>query len=120
MRAELLDSILNELNAASPGIEASAIISYDGLMMATAVPAGTEEERLSAMAAAMLSLCERALSELDRGQMRQLIIDGSDGLIVLTRAGEDALLLVLTRSNARLGLTLLDIKRSIKDIKDLL
>lgn len=120
MRAEMLDSILTELNAVSPSVDASAILSYDGLVMATALPAGMEEDRLSAMAAAMLSLGERALAELSRGSMEQMVVKGTEGLIILHRATDDALLLVLARADVRLGITLLDIKRSTKDIKDLL
>lgn len=120
MRAEMLDSILQELNAVSPAVDASAIISFDGLVMASSISSELEEERLAAMAAAMLSLGERATSELNRGDMQQMVIKGAEGFIVLTAATDDAVLVVLTQSAARIGLTMLDIKRSVKDVKDLL
>ncbi len=120
MRAEMLDSVLQELNAVSPAVEASAIISFDGLVMASSIPSEMEEERLAAMAAAMLSLGDRATSELNRGEMQQMLIRGNSGFIILTLATDDAVLVVLTQSAAKIGLTMLDIKRSIKDVKDLL
>lgn len=120
MRAEMLDSVLQELNAVSPSVEASAIISFDGLVMASLIPSEMEEERLAAMAAAMLSLGDRATSELNRGDMQQMLIRGNNGFIILTQATDDAVLVVLTQPAAKVGLTLLDIKRSIKDVKDLL
>ena len=45
MRADMLTSILSELNGSSADIEASAIVSTDGLMMAALLPAGMDEDR---------------------------------------------------------------------------
>ena len=63
-RTELMVDRLREMQAASPEIEASAVVSVDGLIMASALPAEVEEDRVSAMSAAMLSLGERIASEL--------------------------------------------------------
>ena len=46
---------LRELQASSPDIEASAVVSVDGLSIASALPREVEEDRVSAMSAAMLS-----------------------------------------------------------------
>jgi len=43
MRSEMLYSILSELNGSSPDIEASAILSSDGLVMAAILPQSIEE-----------------------------------------------------------------------------
>ena len=59
MRADMLNSILSELNGTSADIEASGIISTDGLMMAAQLPAGLDEDRVGAMSAAMLSPLNR-------------------------------------------------------------
>jgi len=40
-------------------IQASAIVSVDGLIIASALPSGAGEDRVAAMSAAMLSLGER-------------------------------------------------------------
>ena len=56
MREDLLNSILSELNGSTADIEASAVLSTDGLMMASMLPAGMDEDRVGAMSAAMLSL----------------------------------------------------------------
>ncbi len=116
----MLNSILKELNSLSPSIEASAIVSLDGLVMASHFPANVDEDRLAAMSAAMLSLAERAASELDRGDVQQIFVRGTKGYIILTHAGDDAVLTVTTASDAKLGLVLLDVKRSVKDVIDLL
>ena len=80
---------LRELQASSPDIEASAIVSVDGLSIASALPQGVEEDRVSAMSAAMLSLGERIANELGRGSLEQVYIKGEKGYVVLMSVGEE-------------------------------
>ena len=61
MRNNQLQQILNDLNGSTADIEASALISTDGLMMASALPQGMDEDRVGAMTAALLSLGVTAL-----------------------------------------------------------
>jgi predicted regulator of Ras-like GTPase activity (Roadblock/LC7/MglB family) len=92
----------------------------DGLIMASSLPAGVDEDRISAMSAAMLSLGDRIASELSRGQLDQVYIRGKNGIIVLMAVGEDAVLTVLARSTAKLGLIFLDMNRAAEDLTRLL
>ena len=107
---------LRDLQASTPDIEASAIVSVDGLIMASALPASVEEDRVSAMSAAMLSLGERIASELGRGVLNQVYIKGSDGYVILMSVGEEAVLTVLARKEAKLGLIFLDMRRTAEDL----
>ena len=61
-RSQLMVERLRDLQASSPDIEASAVVSVDGLSIASALPQNVEEDRVSAMSAAMLSLGERIAS----------------------------------------------------------
>jgi hypothetical protein len=116
MRADMLTSILSELNGSSADIEASAIVSTDGLMMAALLPAGMDEDRVGAMSAALLSLGDRTAKELARGGLEQVLIKGDKGYILMTHAGEDAVLTVLAKPQARLGLIFLDVKRAAEAV----
>ncbi len=120
MRSEMLNSILSELNGSSTEIEASAIISTDGLIMASMLPAGMDEDRVAAMSAALLSLGDRTAEELNRGSLEQVLIKGDSGYILMTHAGNESVLTVLAKSNARLGLIFLDVKRAAANITKLL
>ncbi|MGE5124076.1 MAG: roadblock/LC7 domain-containing protein, partial [Acidobacteriaceae bacterium] len=75
-RTEQMVQRLRQMQASSPDIEASAVVSVDGLIIASALPAEVEEDRVSAMSAAMLSLGERISSELGRGNLEQVYIKG--------------------------------------------
>ncbi|MBI3244108.1 MAG: roadblock/LC7 domain-containing protein [Chloroflexi bacterium] len=107
---------LRDLQVSSPDVEAAAVVSVDGLTMASALPREVEEDRVSAMSAAMLSLGERIASELGRGNLDQVYIKGENGYVFLMAVGAEAVLTVLARKDARLGLLLLDMRRAVTDL----
>ena len=115
-RTELMVERLREMQAASPDIEASAVVSVDGLIMASALPSEVEEDRVSAMSAAMLSLGERIAGELGRGHLKQVYIRGDKGYVLLTAIGEEAVLTALARENAKLGLVFLEMRRAAEHL----
>ncbi len=119
-RTEQLVARLRDLQASSEGVEAAAIVSVDGLSIASSLPAGIEEDRVSAMSAAMISLGERISSELGRGMLQQLYVKGENGYVILNAIGEEAVLTVLARREARLGLIFLDVARTVQDLGNLL
>lgn len=119
-RTELMISRLKDLQAGTPDVEASAVVSVDGLIMASSLPADVEEDRVSAMSAAMLSLGDRIAGELGRGVLDQVYIRGDLGYVILMAVGEEAVLTVLARKNAKLGLIFLDMKRTATDLANLL
>ncbi len=115
-RADQLVERLRSMQAAAPEIEASAVVSVDGLIMASALQEGVEEDRVSAMSAAMLSLGERIAGELGRGGLEQVYIKGNSGAIILTSIGAEAVLTALARQEAKLGLVFLEMRRAAEDI----
>ncbi|GIL13585.1 MAG: hypothetical protein DWB42_07635 [Chloroflexi bacterium] len=118
-RTELMVDRLRDLQSTTPEIEASAVVSVDGLIMASSLPAGVEEDRVSAMSAAMLSLGERISNELGRGLLDQVYIKGKDGYVILMSVGEEAVLTTLVREGAKLGLIFLDMRRTADDLEKL-
>jgi hypothetical protein len=107
---------LRDLQVSSPSVEAAAVVSVDGLSMASSLPADVEEDRVAAMSAAMLSLGDRIATELGRGTLDQVYIKGEDGYVVLRAVGEEAVLTVLASKEARLGLVFLDMGRAVEDL----
>ena len=116
-RSDLMSDQLRDLQSASPEIEASAVVSVDGLIMASALPDGVEEDRVSAMSAAMLSLGERIADELSRGLLDQVYIRGDQGYVLLASVGDDAVLTVLVREDAKLGLVFMMIRRAAGNLE---
>lgn len=116
-KADLLASALDELLANSPEVEAAAVVSVDGLPMASALPEYIEEERLAAMSAALLTLGERAAAGLGRGDLGQVFVEGRDGHVVLMSAGEHAVLVAVIQRGAKIGLVVFEMRRSAATVE---
>ncbi len=119
-RTDRLVRRLQDLQMNTPDVEATAVVSVDGLTIASSLPAGVEEDRVSAMSAAMLSLGERIASELGRGMLDEVYVRGEQGYVVLRAVGEEAVLTVLARQQTKLGLLFLDMRRASDDLATIL
>ena len=119
-RIQQLVDRLRALQESTPEIEGSAIVSPDGLSIASVLTPPIEEDRVAAMSAAMHSLGDRIAAELGRGKMEQVYIRGSKGYALLTAAGPDAVLTVMAKVESRLGLLLLELRHLVSDLQSLL
>ncbi len=119
-RTDELNRILRALQSGTPDIEASALISDDGLMIASALPQHVDEMRIAGMSSTLLSLGTRAATELERGELRQVLIRGENGFAVTRTASQGTMLLVLTSADAKLGLIFLDMDGAVREINKIL
>src|SRR5919197_4387391 len=103
-RSAKLDRVLSELVGQVPEIEAASVVSFDGLPMASALPADMDEDRVAAMSAALLSLGERAAEGLGRGELSQVYIEGESGTVFLVSCDNEAVLVAVAARGAKAGL----------------
>lgn len=115
-KAEAMAAALNEFLDVSWEVEAAAVVSPDGLPMASALPPEVEEDRLAAMSASLLTLGERAAEGLDKGQLAQVLVEGDQGYVLLMSAGPDALLVAVMSREAKVGLVLFEMRRAAASI----
>lgn len=115
-RVERIQEILRNLRSVSPDIIGSAMVSTDGFVIASLLPNEIDEELVSGMAAALLGVGERIAAELMGGQMEQTYVRGKQGYVILNAVGSEALLIVLTTPDAKLGLVFLDIRRRVAEL----
>ena len=118
-RTERMVDELRELQHNSPDVEGAAVVSVDGLPLASLLPPGIEEERVAAMSAAMLSLGDRIASELGRGYLNEVYIRGESGYAILMEVGEEAVLTALARQASKLGLVFLDMRRCVEQLQSI-
>ena len=111
-RAVRLDRAIRDLLTQTAEIEAAAVVSFDGLPMASALPAGMDEDRVAAMSAALLSLGERATVGLGRGELNQVFIEGEEGTVFLVSAENEAVLVAVAAKGAKTGMMLYEVKRT--------
>jgi len=111
---------LNKLRGAIPEVTSAAIVSAEGLPIASALPEGVDETKIAAMSAALLSLSKKAIIEMSKGDFDQLYIKGSEGYLLVMQAGPNAVLTVSTSKDVGLGLILLDCRRICEKIAKLI
>jgi len=116
----LMIARLQELQKTVPEIEAAAVVSLDGLIIASALPPEISEDRVSAMSAAILSLAESISHEMGRGSLEQVFTKGSNGYVILTAINEQAGLTVLANEQAKPGLVFLEMRRVATDLANFL
>jgi hypothetical protein len=116
---EMLEKILCDINNIG-GVEASAIASRDGLLIYSTIPKKQHAETFAAMSATMIGAAETATTELGKGIPDRIIVESKHGRIIGTGAGSKALLLVMTRPDAGLGLVLIEMTKASEQIKQVM
>ena len=119
-RSERLDQAIHALLAQTPELEAAAVVSFDGLPMAAALPPSMDEDRLAAMSAALLSLGERAAQGLGRGELSQVYIEGDNGTVFLVSADDEAVLVAVAARGAKAGMMLFEVRRAAAVVAEVL
>ena len=116
---ETLEDILKNLLASMPEVQSAAVVSIEGLPIASALPPDVDETRIAAMTAAILSLAERAAQEFGKGMFEQVFVRGQLGYVLTMAAGPNSVLTISTTKNVKLGLIFLDTKRTCDKIAKL-
>jgi len=120
-RIRRLGMLLRQIQGLTPNIEASAIVSPEGLVLASALPTGTDEQEIGAMSAAVLTLGERIARELLSGQVKQVYVEGEGtGYVFLTSIGDEAILITLANPDAKLALVFMDMRRIASEAQKIL
>lgn len=119
-KAQRLAAALDDFIRSSPDVEAAAVVSFDGLPMASALPDEMEEDRVGAMSAALLSLGEQAAIGLGRGQLNQVFVEGEHGFVFLMSAKDQAVLAAVARRTAKIGFMLFEMRRAGERIGEVL
>ncbi|MCP4536537.1 MAG: hypothetical protein GY832_05270 [Chloroflexi bacterium] len=120
-RIQRLGRLLRQVQGLTPNIEASAIVSPEGLVLASALPTGTDEQEIGAMSAAVLTLGERIARELLAGRVKQVYVEGDGtGYVFLTSVGNEAILVTLANPDAKLALVFMDMGRIASEAQKIL
>lgn len=117
--AKLVQTVQNFVSRTGD-IMGAAVVTPDGLPLASSLPGEMDEDRVSAMSAAMLSLGERIAKELLAGKTDRIYVEGNEGTTIMTTCGNDAVFLVLASKDAKQGMIMLEVKRTVDDIMRIL
>ena len=114
---KFLRSTLRQLNSQSDKIEASAVVTVDGILLASVLSESVDQDRFGAMCASLLALADRAAQEIARGVLRQVLIEGDQGVMLLVYAGREAVLAVAAESAVHLGMLFIEAQKVAIKIK---
>jgi predicted regulator of Ras-like GTPase activity (Roadblock/LC7/MglB family) len=126
-RAELIDETLRKLHIAVEGIKASVVVNRDGLLVASFPPGDdddplanpTSSPQVAAMAATLIGLAERTLGRLEQGELKRLVMQGEEGVMVVYPAGR-ATLAVLVDKDQNPGPVLYAAAKTAEDVAEVL
>jgi predicted regulator of Ras-like GTPase activity (Roadblock/LC7/MglB family) len=119
-KTEELLMLLREMQANNNSITAGAIMSVQGLPIASQLPRNANEGIVSAISAALLSVAQRGCEELDRGAMKRLVVEGVNGVFITQAAGQNSILAILASPESKLGMLYLDLDKYTKKISAIL
>lgn len=120
INSQKIGYVLQSFVTTTADVQGAALVTPDGLPLASSLPGGMDDERVSAMSAAMLSLGERIGKELARGNIDRIYVEGNEGFSILTKCDEEAVFIVLASKAAKQGVLMLEIKRTVAELKLLL
>jgi len=120
VNASKLRSILRRLNMVSGDIEASAVTSSDGLIKASMLGDTIDPDRFGAMCATLLALSKRAVSETSRGELKLLLIEGTNGTMLIVQIGDKGVLALAARPKANLGMIFLEARKTASAISEII
>ncbi len=115
-----LKQILKNFIGRSGAIGSIIIEKSSGLTVESFLPSDIDEDVVSAMGSAMLSMSFRSINELEQGNFQHVLTEGSKGYTCIFNINDETLLLVLCNKMTKLGLILLEGKRSIQEIRNIM
>lgn len=111
--AERINDSLHALRASTPDIIGSAVVSTEGFVVSSLLPAEVDEELVSGMAASLLGVGERISSDLMLSGMEQVYVRSPRGYVVLNAVTDDTAIVLLVSREAKLGLIFLELRRAL-------
>jgi predicted regulator of Ras-like GTPase activity (Roadblock/LC7/MglB family) len=118
-KAELYHLALEQLENSTGDILSSALVTDDGLIMASTTSGDVNKETFAAYCAAAFKRASETMEELSSENIDTLLFESKNNRIVTVRVGEHALLVVLTSKNVQMGLVLINMQRTAQKIKEL-
>lgn len=115
--AKSLEKILDDLQAVG-GVELSAIVSRQGLLMVSKeTEGGLNSEAFAALTATLYISAESTTMRLSEQRPKSIIVETVDKHLITYAAGPDALIVVLVGKEGYIGLVLNELKKAAEKVR---
>ena len=126
-RGEALQAALRRLGLIVDGVNASVVVSEDGLALAAHPDGGDlsagddpiNAAQVAAVSATLAALAERSLDRLAQGELGRLLLEGEAGALLSCPAG-DVILALLVEKDASMGHVLFAAQKAAAEIEAIL
>ena len=118
--SEIIDSILRDFVTDTRHVQGAVLVTLEGLPIAGRLPDTLDMARAAAMAAAVMTIGDRVGEDIQRGPVQQMLVQGSAGYSILSVCGDEALFVALTSLDIQQGLLLIEIKRIVEEISQIM
>lgn len=122
-RVTLLEENLRQLVQTSPTILGAVMVSVEGFVVAAYTRPGdtaTNTPQIAAMSATLYTLGEQTLIRLAQGEIERLLVEGKSGAMMLYPVNKDAVLAVMVDKYTKMGVTLLAVSRTARELAKIL
>lgn len=119
-RIEKLQDVLRTLRQASADVIGSAVLTSDGFVVASLLPAELDEELISGMAATLLGVGARISREMLDSDLEQVYVRAKSGYVIVTAVTDDEVLIILTTRTVKLGLIFMEARQRTLELQKLL
>ncbi len=118
--AQSLEKILDDLQAVG-GVELSAIVSRQGLLMVSKeTGGGLNSEAFAALTATLYVSAESTTVRLSGQKPRSIIVETEDKHLITYAAGPHALIVVLVGQEGYIGLVLNELKKAAEKVRQII
>lgn len=118
-KREDLDKLLRSL-VRSAELTGCAVVSSDGLIIASILPAGMDSELVGAMTSTLAGSADTVSSELSKSQPEMVIVRTKSGDITIIPVDSETVLIMLAPAKINLGFLLNEAKRIVPRLKKLI
>ena len=115
-KQEELGSLLQRINGIKD-VEGASLVTRDGLLIASEFSKSLDSDAFAAMSATIFGAAETSLSELKKGQVDRVIVESKEMKFVAADAGSKAIIIIIVSNKANIGLVLVELKKSIKEVR---
>ncbi len=119
-KAELYLLALAELEKHTGNILTTAIVTPDGLIMASTASSENHREIFAGYCAATFRRASETMEELSGENIDMLVFESNKYRVVTIRAGEPALLVAMTGKDVNMGMVIIEMQKAVSKIKELL
>jgi len=111
-------------------VQGAVIVSIEGFVVAAYTPLEQSADnpdddpvnspQVAAMAATLIALGERTLARLAQGDLSRMLLEGSDGAMLVVPASGRAAVALMVNSDAKMGLSLYALRQAAKEVRGIL